>query len=176
MVKRMGKKVLYIPELICGIFLLAVSSSFAAGQAKGMEAVPLAPAGEAKTNPAERDSSVEIEALRNEMKEKPADSTALRLGQLLLIKGDNGEALLSFEEALKLNPRSIEAKVGKGIALGRQGEYGKAEQALREALPLNPNPARVHYELGVLCERSGDFAGAVTEYKAGLKRYQEGIK
>jgi Flp pilus assembly protein TadD len=172
----MGKKVLYIPELICGIFLLAVSPSFAAGQDKAMEVVPPAPAGEAKAKPAEKDSSAEIERLRSGMKEKPDDSTALRLGQLLLNKGDNGEALQSFEEALKLNPRSVEAKVGKGIALGRQGEYGRAEQALRDALPLNPNPARVHYEIGILCERRGDFAGAVTEYKAGLQRHKEGMK
>jgi Flp pilus assembly protein TadD len=172
----MGKKVLYIAELICGIFLLAASPSFAAEPVKSLDDATLAPAAEAKAKPDEKDSNAEIEALRDEMKEKPADSTALRLGQLLLKKGDNGKALLSFEEALKLNPRSVEAKVGKGIALGRQGEYGKAEQTLREALPLNPNPARVHYELGVLCERRGDFAGAVSEYKEGLKRYQEGMK
>jgi Flp pilus assembly protein TadD len=172
----MGKRVHHIPVMICGIFLLGISPSFAAEPTKGLDGEPPAPAGEAKSKPAEKDLNAEIEALRNEMKEKPADYTALRLGQLLLKKGDNGEALLSFEEALKLNPRSVEAKVGKGIALGRRGEYGKAEQALREALPLNPNPARVHYELGVLCERRGDFAGAVTEYKEGLKKYQEGMK
>jgi Flp pilus assembly protein TadD len=172
----MGKKVLYIAELICGILLIAVSISLASEPAKGMDDAQPTTAGEVKEKPVERDSKAEIERLRSEMKVKPADSTALRLGQLLLKKGDNGEALLSFEEALKLNPRSVEAKVGKGIALGRQGEYDSAEQALREALPLNPNPARVHYELGVLCERRGDFSGAVSEFKEGLKRYQEGTK
>ena len=165
----MGKRVHYVPVVIFGIYLLSVSPSFAAEPAKSADESPPAPAGEAKAKTDEKNSNAEIEALRSEMKEKPADSTALRLGQLLLKNGDNGEALLSFEEALKLNPRSVEAKVGKGIALGRQGEYGKAEQALREALPLNPNPSRVHYELGVLCERRGDFAGAVSEYKEGMK-------
>ena len=176
MVKRMGKWVHHLPVLICGIFLLGVSPSFAAEPVKSPDDAPPATAGEAKEKPAEKDSNAEIEALRNEMKERPTDSTALRLGQLLLRKGASGDALQSFEEALKLNPRSIEAKVGKGIALGRQGEYGKAEQALREALPLNPNPARVHYELGILSERRGDFDGAISEYKEGLKRYQEGMK
>jgi Flp pilus assembly protein TadD len=172
----MGKKVRYILELICGIFLMTVSPTIAAEHMNLLDDAHPAPAGEAKAKPDEKNSNAEIEALRSEMKEKPADSTALRLGQLLLKKGENREALLSFEEALKLNPRSVEAKVGKGIALGRQGEYGKAELALREALPLNPNPARVHFELGVLCERRGDFAGAVSEYKEGLKRYREGMK
>lgn len=176
MVKRMGKRIPHLPVVIFGIYLLGVSPSFAAEPAKSADESPPATAGKAKEKPDEKNSNAEIAGLRSEMKEKPADSTALRLGQLLLKKGENREALLSFEEALKLNPRSVEAKIGKGIAMGRLGEYGKAEQALREALPLNPNPARVHYELGVLCERRGDFAGAVSEYKEGLKRFQEGMK
>jgi Flp pilus assembly protein TadD len=110
------------------------------------------------------------------MKEKPSDSAAVRLGHLLLDKGANADALLLFDEALKLNPRSIEAKVGRGIALVRLKEFDRAEQALRAALPLNPDPARVHYELGVIFERRGDYAAAVAQYKEGLKRYREGVK
>jgi Flp pilus assembly protein TadD len=172
----MGKWVVKGLIMICGIFLVAVSPSFAAPPSKGLVDAPAAPAGEAGSRSDAQKLNTGIEALRNEMKEKPSASTATSLGQLLLNKGSAAEALLSFEEALKLNPRSVEAKVGRGIALGRRGEYAKAEQVLRGALNLNPNPARVHYELGVLCERRGDFAGAVSEYKEGLKRYREGKK
>jgi len=118
----------------------------------------------------------EIETLRKEMNENPSGLSAVRLGDLLLKKGAADEALRSFEDALKINPRSLEGKIGRGVALGRLGDFGKAEQALRDALPLNPNPARVYYELGLLYERRGDFAKAVSEYKEGLKRYQEGMK
>ena len=110
------------------------------------------------------------------MKERPTDSAASRLGQLLLGKGALNEAMEAFDAALKLNPRSFEARVGKGIVLGRQGEFAKAEQVLRDALVLNPNPVRVHYELGMLYEEQGDFDNAVSEYKEGLKKYQEGKK
>jgi len=171
----MGKRVVKSLIMFCGTFLIAVSPSFAAASANTLEA-PVETSGEAKPTFDEQKLNAGIEALRNEMKENPSDSAALRLGHLLLKKGAAGEALLSFEEALKLNPRSVEAKVGKGIAVGRRGEYAKAEQVLRDALNLNPNPARVHYELGVLSERRGDFAGAVSEYKEGLKRYREGMK
>jgi cytochrome c-type biogenesis protein CcmH/NrfG len=115
----------------------------------------------------------EIEALRAAMKEKPDDSTAVRLGQLLMVKGEMDAALRSFEDALKLNPRSLDAKVGKGRSLAALGESGKAEQVLRDALVLNPDPARVHYELGLIYEGRGDFTRAVSEYKEGLKKYEE---
>ncbi len=119
---------------------------------------------------------VEVESLRKEFKEAPTETSALRLGELLLKKGASDEALASFNRALEMNPRSLEAKIGRGVALGRIGETEKAEKALREALPLNPNPAHVHLELGRLFEQRGNFAGAVVEYKEGLKRFQEGLK
>jgi Tfp pilus assembly protein PilF len=75
---------------------------------------------------------------------------------------------------LRLNPRSFEARIGKGVVLGRQGELDKAEQLLRDALVLNPNPVRVHYELALLYEKRGEFARAIAEYKEGLIKYQEG--
>lgn len=126
--------------------------------------------------PGERNNADEIEALRGEMKEKPTDAAAIRLGQLLLGQGALNEAMEAFDAAVRLNPRSFEARVGKGIALGRQGEFAKAEQVLRDALVLNPNPVRVHYELGQLYEKQGDFGKAVSEYKEGLKKFQEGKK
>jgi len=126
--------------------------------------------------PDERKIADEIEALRGQMKEKPSDSVATRLGELLLGKGALDEAMAAFEDALKLNPRSFEARVGKGIVLGRLGKFAEALQQLRDALVLNPNPVRVHYELGLLYEKHGDFSKAVSEYKEGLKKYQEGKK
>ena len=126
--------------------------------------------------PDERKIADEIEALRGEMKEKPTDSAACRLGELLLGKGALNEAMAAFDDVLKLNPRSFEARVGRGIVLGRLGKFAESEQQLRDALVLNPNQVRVHYELGRLYEKHGDFGKAVSEYKEGLKKYQEGKK
>jgi tetratricopeptide (TPR) repeat protein len=137
------------------------------GAGRGAEAA--VPQGESKV-------AEEIEALRNEMKERPTASAAGRMGELLLGKGALNEAMEAFDAALKMNPRSFESRVGKGVVLGRQGEFVKAEQVLRGALVLNPNPVRVHYEIGRLYEKQGDFGKAVSEYKEGLKKYQEGKK
>jgi len=122
----------------------------------------------------ERQLSAEIEALRKEMKERPADTVANRLGELLLKKGDLDGALQSYDEALRLNPRSFEARTGRGVVHARRGEYDMAEKILRDALVLNPDPARVHYELGLIYEQRGDFPRAIEEYKEGLKKYRNG--
>ncbi len=116
----------------------------------------------------------EIEALRKELKEKPDDTLAIRLGHLLLKTGDANGALQAFDEALRLNPRSFEARIGRGSALGSKGDYAGAEEVLRDALALNPHPERVHYELGRLFEKQGDFTRAIAEYKEGLKKFEEG--
>lgn len=116
----------------------------------------------------------EIEMLAKSMKENPTDSVAIRLGHILLSKGVLDKAIAAFDEALRLNPRAFEARVGKGVALGRQGELDKAEQLLREALVLNPNPVRVHYELGLIFEKRGEFDKSVAEFKEGLKLHKEG--
>jgi cytochrome c-type biogenesis protein CcmH/NrfG len=135
-----------------------------------------APAKQPQAQSGERIIEVEIEALRREMQEKPTDSAASLLGECLLRKGALNEAMAAFNEALKMNPRSFEARIGKGIVLGRQGQFEKAEAMLRGALILNPKPQRVHHELGLLYETKGDFARAIAEYKEGLKNYQEGKK
>jgi tetratricopeptide (TPR) repeat protein len=157
------------------IWFAAVASA-SSMQADGREAVQqTGSTGRLEEKP---DSSMdgELESLRKELKETPTETSALRLGELLLKKGAPEEALASFNRALEMNPRSLEAKIGRGVALGGMGETEKAEKALREALLLNPNPARVHLELGRLFEQRGDFAGAIAEYKEGLKRFQEGLK
>jgi tetratricopeptide (TPR) repeat protein len=163
--------------VIFTLFLwFAAVASASSMQTDGREAIQQT--GSAPQHEEKPDSPMdgELESLRKELKETPTETSALRLGELLLKKGASDEALATFNRALGMNPRSLEAKIGRGVALGRMGETEKAEQALREALPLNPNPARVHLELGRLFEKRGDFARAIAEYKEGLKRFREGLK
>jgi len=163
-------------SLTCFFVCMVLTSQPAIALESGLADRPEAPTKEVQDQSGSRQIDGEIEALRNEMKVKPTDSAASRLGQLLLGKGALNEAMGAFGEALKLNPRSFEARVGEGVVLGRQGEFAMAEQVLRDALVLNPNPVRVYYELGLLYEKHGDFGKAVSEYKEGLKKYQEGKK
>ena len=176
---HMTKRILRFPGrkwAWSGLAFLLLWSALATRPLAAQEGVATStsPTGDSPAVSGDGNISVEIEPLRHEMNEKPGETTAVRLGQLLLRKGDLDGALGSFEDALRFNPCSFEARIGKGIVLGRRGEYGKAENILRDALVLNPKPARVHYELGLIYEKQGDFGKAIVEYKEGLKKYREG--
>jgi len=117
----------------------------------------------------------EIAAARLGVKEDPSNASRLvRLGELLVKKGSLDDAMLSFDEALKINPRSHDAKTGRGVVLARRGSLQAAESVLREALLLNPNPARTHYELGLVYERLGDLDKALVELKEGIRKHEQG--
>lgn len=171
-----GFPIRVISALSCFVALVAPTSSPASGADAGPGTGANPPVQAAQVPVSDRKIDGEIETVRQEIKEKPACSAYLRLGHLLLKKGAPDEAMQSFDEASKVNPRSHEAKTGKGIVLARLGEFEKAEQALRDALVLNPNPMRVHYELGLLFERRGDSGKAIAEFKESLKKYQAGRK
>ncbi len=146
------------------LFVLALLSPHPAKAAPAAQAAPVAAGGQ---------TTQEIEALRKELQEKPGEAAFIRLGNLLLETGDANGALQAFEDALRLNPRSFEARTGKGVVLGRQGKFAEAGDVLAGALALNPHPARVHYELGILYEKQGEFGKAIAEYKEGLNKKQE---
>lgn len=117
----------------------------------------------------------EIALVRTNINDDPSNASLhVRLADLLIRKGSLDEALLSFDEALKLNPRAYDAKTGRGIVLARKGDLKGAEQALRDALILNPNPVRTHYELGLVYAKLGDLEKGVAEFKEGIKKHEQG--
>lgn len=117
----------------------------------------------------------DIAAARQRVKDNPSDAPGLvRLADLLVRKGALDEASLLFDEALKLNPRSHDAKTGRGAVLARQGKVREAEAVLKEALLLNPNPIRTHYELGLVYEKLGDPEKALAELKEGIRKHEQG--
>ncbi|QEG30430.1 Tetratricopeptide repeat protein [Gemmata obscuriglobus] len=81
-------------------------------------------------------------------------------GQLLLSKHNRAEAANAFDAALKINPKAVEALVGKGaIALERM-EYAEAERRADLALKVNPNhPAALRLKADVRLAEA-DPAGA----------------
>jgi Flp pilus assembly protein TadD len=59
------------------------------------------------------------------------------------------EAIVQFEEALRLEPNSVEAKLGLGAAHLSRNEREKAIRLYQEALDQRPDSGRVHYKLAV---------------------------
>jgi tetratricopeptide (TPR) repeat protein len=169
---RMMKPVPWRPPL-CRAALVACLCLFpghtlAAGNAQA----PTAPGTAVVASAAD----AEVAELRQKIATQPTTALYLRLGRLLLRREALPEALAAFDAALQLNPRSHEAKTGKGAILGRMGQGEQAEALLREALANNPDPVWTHYELGRLYEERGESARAIEEYKKGLGRFDEGRK
>jgi tetratricopeptide (TPR) repeat protein len=118
-----------------------------------------------------------IEGLRELIKSNPfLPDCHIRLGYLLLKKDSNDEAIREFEKALQLVPRSHRAKIGKGIALAHKGDLKAAETIFKDALILNPDPMKVYYELGLVYEKMGYLPKALSEFKEGISRYEQGRK
>ncbi|MBV8530482.1 MAG: tetratricopeptide repeat protein [Candidatus Eremiobacteraeota bacterium] len=88
------------------------------------------------------------------------------------------EAQHTFEQALTLDPRSIDARIGLAqtliafVALGWssaiQQDEARAEQLLSDALGREPNSTLAHYALGMLRQRQHRLAEARTKMEAAI--------
>jgi len=92
------------------------------------------------------------------------------LGFLYLEENEADKALAEFNEALKLNPHSHDAKTGRGEALILKGDIDKAVKILIEALRTNPHPQKTYYELGRAYELKGDLIKALEMYKQAIEK------
>jgi len=87
------------------------------------------------------------------------------LGNVLLVKGEETQAIAAFRRASELDPNYPQPHVNLGVILRQQGRQTEAEEEYREALRLNPNGAEAHYNLGVLLGIQGKTEEAIAEYR-----------
>jgi tetratricopeptide (TPR) repeat protein len=90
------------------------------------------------------------------------------------------EALASFDAAIRLNPRYVEAHLNRSIVLSDLGRAGEAEEALARAHELGrPDAtgfpavianrlANMHADLGRAYREAGALAHAVGQFRAAL--------
>jgi tetratricopeptide (TPR) repeat protein len=76
------------------------------------------------------------------------------------------EARLRLEEALRVDPRSVEAHVHLGNVFDDLGRAADAEREYRAALALDPQEPNAHYNLGLLYAEQGRHDDAVREMRA----------
>lgn len=79
-------------------------------------------------------------------------------------KGLYGPAEADFTEAVKRNPRLVEAYVHRAqalIGLGGAGSLRAARESLEQALQINSSNAELHFQSALLSSLSGDFKIAV---------------
>jgi tetratricopeptide (TPR) repeat protein len=92
-----------------------------------------------------------------------------QMGMLLLERHGTSEAILSFDNALTINPNAAEALVGKGMEALQKLDLKKAEQFAGHALRANPNlPAALRLKSDVQLV-SGEANAALKDLEAARK-------
>lgn len=74
--------------------------------------------------------------------------------------GKYAEAIKAYDQAIKLNPKYIEAWNNKGVALFNLGRYEVSIRVYEQAIKLDPNDADVWYNKGVALEKLGKYEEA----------------
>ena len=87
--------------------------------------------------------------------------SAQQLGVTLEDQGQLAEAVMQYQEALRLKPDYAEAHNNLGNALREQGQLAEAVTHYQEALRLKPDYAEAHNNLGNALREQGQLAEAV---------------
>jgi serine/threonine protein kinase len=79
------------------------------------------------------------------------------------------EALVAYEQAIRLNPNDAGAYYYKGVALGELKRYEEELVAYEHALRLNPNYANTYYNKGVAL-------GELKRYEEALLAFEQALR
>ncbi len=91
----------------------------------------------------------------------PHDARAHNLlGWLIMHRGDAAAALPHFQNALREDPSSVDARLNASVALNRIGAYDSARTLCESMTHQWPGHAGVWINLGMACKGQRDFAAA----------------
>lgn len=83
--------------------------------------------------------------------------------------GDLTKAAEAYRQALRHNPRLIEAANNLGHILTRQRRYDEAKSVYKQALRHAPDSPALYRNLGIVCEKNGQVEEAVGYYETYLQ-------
>ena len=110
------------------------------------------------------------DTLRREVAALNRGSVAhLRRGADLEQAGRIAEAIIEQQEALRVDPQTVQAHINLISLYGRQGQYHEATAHYRAALALDPHQADVHYNYGVLLRKQGKPQEAATAFQEAVR-------
>jgi Tfp pilus assembly protein PilF len=107
---------------------------------------------------------------RDTIAKNPRETAAyLNLGQALISKGETGEAIRSYEEALRIDPHFVQVQSDLGMALVQQGRLREGIRHYEEALRINPDFAEAHNNLGTALLRLGKQTEAIQQLETAVR-------
>jgi tetratricopeptide (TPR) repeat protein len=89
-------------------------------------------------------------------------------GNALAEKTKYAEAAAYYEQALKLRPNYLDARINLGNALAVQGRLREAVTQFRETIKLRPENSDAHINLGNALSELGDLEASAESFKRGL--------
>ena len=97
-------------------------------------------------------------------------------GQAIYEKGNVEEAMVHFQNALRIDPSQASVHSALGVALLEMGRAAQSLNSLRRALALDPNDADAHYNIGNTLLQLGRAREAVAEYRRALEINRDDIE
>ena len=92
----------------------------------------------------------------------------MNLGDALARKGRSNEAMVHYDEAIRLQPNYGDAYYNRGTVLFAKGRVDEAIADWAKALEMHPNDADAHTSLGNALLQKGSLREAITQYATAL--------
>src|SRR6516162_8692004 len=83
--------------------------------------------------------------------------------------GDYDKAIGGYNDAIKLDPKSILGFIGRGDAYMNKGDYNRALANYNEAIRLDPKSALALSDRGVAYASKGDYDKAVADHNEAIR-------
>jgi tetratricopeptide (TPR) repeat protein len=91
-----------------------------------------------------------------------------RRGETKMDRGEVREALLDFEDALRLDPKRWRALHNRGVIAAQEGRYAEAFDDFNHTIELNPKFAKAYSNRAALYVQAGDLQSALDDYQQAI--------
>ncbi|MBC7757093.1 MAG: tetratricopeptide repeat protein [Bdellovibrio sp.] len=139
--------------------------------ATGNSSQPNAQAIQALINALNSGQLAQAEVLAKTLIAKHANTFVLHHVLALALDGQQKfiEAVISYQNALKLQSNMPDLQFNLGIALTQINRLDEAANAYLQAIRIQPNFFEAHGNLGTILQRQGKLEDAIVSYQKGLK-------
>jgi tetratricopeptide (TPR) repeat protein len=82
---------------------------------------------------------------------------------------DYDGAIVALSEAIRLDPKRVDAFANRGAAYANKGDYDRAIADYNEAIRLYPNVASTFNNRGIAYANKGDYDRAIADYNEAIR-------
>ncbi len=91
------------------------------------------------------------------------------LGTASFKQGNFADAISDFSEAVKINPKFVQAYNDRGFAYYNQGRFAQAISDYNKAIEIDLEYADAYYNRGLVYDNQGRFAQAISDYNKAIE-------